>query len=50
MIRPALTVTSSTRTGLSLKIHAGHGASDAELAKLFKEALKTLREKDIDIS
>ncbi|WAC47239.1 ParB/RepB/Spo0J family partition protein [Asticcacaulis sp. SL142] len=40
--RVALSVTASNRNGVSLRLHAGSGASEAELMELFRQALMTL--------
>ena len=40
--RVALSVLSSNRNGVSLRLHAGSGASEAELARLFKTCLMEL--------
>jgi ParB family chromosome partitioning protein len=40
--RTALSVLSSNRNGVSMRIHAGSGASETELMTMFKSALKAL--------
>ena len=40
--RTALSVLSSNRNGVSVRLHAGSGASEAELVAMFKSALKAL--------
>lgn len=40
--RTALSVLSSNRNGVSIRLHAGSGATEAELATLFKTALREL--------
>ena len=40
--RPALTVQSSNRQGVTLRLHSGHGLSDADLLDKVREALSTL--------
>ncbi|BEV12887.1 ParB/RepB/Spo0J family partition protein (plasmid) [Asticcacaulis sp. DW145] len=40
--RPALSIMSSNRNGVSLRLHAGSGASARELTDLFRKALETL--------
>ena len=40
--RTALTVLSANRNGVTLRLHAGSGASENELARLMKEALAAL--------
>lgn len=40
--RTALSVLSSNRNGVSIRLHAGSGASETELATLFKTALREL--------
>ncbi|MEE4349567.1 MAG: ParB/RepB/Spo0J family partition protein [Pacificimonas sp.] len=41
--RPALTVTSVNRQGVTVRLHAGSGATEAELARLLKDALAELK-------
>ena len=40
--RTALTVLSANRNGVTMRLHAGSGASENELARLMKEALAAL--------
>lgn len=40
--RTALSVMSSNRNGVSIRLHSGSGASSQELSRLFREALDTL--------
>ena len=40
--RPALTVQSSNRQGVTLRLHSGHGLSEADLLDKVREALGTL--------
>jgi ParB family chromosome partitioning protein len=40
--RTALTVLSSNRNGVTLRLHAGSGASESELVRLLREALASL--------
>jgi ParB family chromosome partitioning protein len=42
--RTALSVLSSNRNGVSVRLHSGSGASDSELTDLFRAALKALDE------
>lgn len=42
--RPALSLQSANRQGATLRLHMGSGASEAELMRAFKSALKALRE------
>lgn len=41
--RPALSVMSANRNGVSLRLHAGSGASEDELLRLFQNALADLK-------
>ena len=50
MGRPALTLQTVNRQGVTMRLHRGSGASDAELTRAFKDALKTLREQGREIS
>ena len=37
--RPALSVTTASRQGLTIKVHAASGADEDEMVALFREAL-----------
>lgn len=43
--RPAVTVLSANRNGATVRIHAGSGASDAEIVSMVSDALKALQSK-----
>ncbi len=43
--RPAVSVLSANRNGATVRIHAGSGASDAELVSMLSDALQALRSK-----
>ena len=43
--RPAVSVLSANRNGATLRIHAGSGASDAEIVSMVADALKALQSK-----
>ncbi len=43
--RPAVSVLSANRNGATLRIHAGSGASDAEIVSMVVDALKALQSK-----
>lgn len=42
--RPAVTVQSNNRQGVTLRLHAGHGLSEEDLVKRVRDALYTLEE------
>jgi ParB family transcriptional regulator, chromosome partitioning protein len=48
--RPALTLQSANRQGVTLRLHAGSGASEAELTRAFKAALKALRDQGRELA
>jgi ParB family transcriptional regulator, chromosome partitioning protein len=48
--RPALTLQSANRQGVTLRLHAGSGASEAELTRAFKAALKVLRDQGRELA
>ncbi|NJM34510.1 MAG: ParB/RepB/Spo0J family partition protein [Rhodomicrobium sp.] len=48
--RPALTLQSANRQGVTMRLHAGSGASEAELTRAFKAALKALKDQGREIS
>ncbi|WOE75567.1 ParB/RepB/Spo0J family partition protein [Alterisphingorhabdus coralli] len=49
MGRLALSIQSANRQGVTIRLHAGSGASEAELARSFKEALALLKKQGRDI-
>jgi ParB family transcriptional regulator, chromosome partitioning protein len=48
--RPALTLQSANRQGVTLRLHAGSGANEAELTRAFKAALKALRDQGRELA
>lgn len=50
MGRPALTLQSANRQGVTMRLHSGSGASEAELTRAFKDALKCLKEQGRELS
>ena len=45
--RPALSITSASRQGISVRIYAGSGASSTELQRALKEALERLQQDNL---